>query len=264
MVIITAATVVLVLISSLYALQVLTRQKAVGEFEATQNSMLAFDDALRDIAWDPEGSRSVLFTTQYGSMRLIDGYKNYTISTTGLNDTFTYSFTTAAVKYQMPYGYSVSGSGSSYILGDARTIFYRLNDSPGQILLEHGSESASFALNYRVRISEQGQMLVGSTTYNYIDIFVIRLKCQSVAIDASDFSLVCKNIGMKTESVATYSEYSSVVYTITNDSFARILVSDNASPASESNYVDLVQDLNLTEGAKVIFNLIVAEVRVST
>lgn len=263
MVIITAVTVVMVIVASNYALQYLTRQQAVAEFGTTQDSILAFDDALRDIAWDPEGSRSILFRTQYGSMVLKDNYNSYTISASGLNDTFNYQFKTAAVRYQIPYGYGISGSGSSYILGDDRTVVNKLTDSLSQVLLDYGSELASITLNYRVRVSEQGQTMVNGATYNYIDIFVTRIKCNSTAIDATDFSLICKNVGLRTESVATYSGQSSTIFTITDTNNARISVMDNAS-AFNADSIDLVKDLNLKSGDNVIFNLIVSDVRVST
>jgi hypothetical protein len=118
-------------------------------------------------------------------------------------------------------------------------------------------------LNYRVRVSEQGQITVGQNTYNYIDIFVIKLNCDNGAIGATDFGLVCKNIGLKTQSAAQYSQQKSTVYTITNEANARISVLDSAHP-DDGDYVDLVQDMNLKLGDNIIFNLIVADVRVST
>ena len=262
MVIITAATVVLVVIASSYALQVLTRQQAEAELDTVQNSILAFDDALRDIAWDPEGSRSILFRTQYGNMLLMED-KSYTISSSGLSDTFSYNFDTATIKYQMPYGYGVPDTGSSYILGDGNTVVHRLSESLGQVFVEYESGATSITLNYRVRVSEQGQTVVGQTTYNYVDIFVIKLNCNNGAISGSNFNLICKNVGLKTISAADYSQQSSTVYTITDETSARISVLDNAHP-SDGDYIDLVQDMNLKLGDNVIFNLIVADVRVGT
>jgi hypothetical protein len=251
MVIITAATVVLVVVSSAYALQVLTRQQAEAEFETVQNSILAFDDALRDIAWDLDGSRSVRFTTQYGNLRLINGGKNFTINAYGINGTFSYQFSTAVVEYEMPHGYGIPGGDSSYILGDDRTAVSKLTESLGQAFLEHKNGSAIITLNYRVRVSEEGPITVGLSEINYIDIFVISLKCESSAISSSDFNLVCRNIGIKT--------ISSDVFSVTAPTGAYISVSDG----TKSNSVNL-DDLNLNYGENAVFNLIVSEVRVST
>ena len=240
-VIITAATVVLVLVSSLYALQVLTRQEAQSELGTVQDSILVFDDAVRDIAWDRDGSRSVRFATQYGNMLLIDGEKSFEIKSAIGS---LYNFTTAVVKYQMPYGYGTSGSGSSYILGDNRTIVSSLADSLGQTLVVHESELTSITLSYRVRVSVGGPIEVNGKTVNYVDIFVVRLTCATSEIPAGDFNLVCKNVGLTT----TSHEYPI----------------DAASSISISNVKgsDTVH-LALT-GDSVVFNLIVAEVRVST
>jgi len=263
MVIITAATVVLVLVSSGYALQVLWRQQATAEFDAVQNSLSSFDDALRDIAWDRGGSRSVRFTTNYGNMRLIDSSKEFTISAIGLNDTFSYEFTTSAVKYQMPYGYGynagTSGNESPYILGDEKTVVSRLTDSFGQALVEQNSDFTSITLNYRVRVSEEGPIKTlepSKTTVNYVDIFVIRLKCVSSEIGAGDFDLVCKNIGLDTKSYG--------VYSIAAATGAHISVSDGTEPVgTEPDSINLA-DLSLNYGDNVVLNLIVADVRVST
>lgn len=249
MVIITAATVVLVVVSLAYALQVLTRQQAEAEFETVQNSILAFDDALRDIAWDMDGSRSIRFTTQYGNMRLIDDGKNFTISAYGLNSTFNYPFSTAVVEYEMPHGYGIPGSDSSYILGDDRTVVSKLTESLGQAFLEYKSGFTSIALNYRVRVSEEGQITVGTSKINYVDIFVISVKCESAAISPSDFNLVCKNIGLETISLGVFS---------VAETDAHISVSDGTN----TNSVNL-DDLNLNYGDNVVFNLIVSEVGVS-
>jgi hypothetical protein len=244
-VIITAATVVLVIVSSLYALQVLTRQEAQAEFETAQNSILAFDDALRDIAWDRDGSRSVRFTTKYGSMLLIDGSKSFSISASNGSDTFSpSSFSTSVIKYQMPNSYGISGSGSSYILGDNRLVVDRLSDSFGQALLVYESEQASITLNYRVRISESGAIDVNGKTVNYVDIFVISLTSNSSIISNSDFNLVCKNVGLNTISSDEYAISGPI----------SIIVSDGLASDSVT--------LNLT-GDSVVFNLIEAEVRVS-
>ena len=250
MVIITAATVVLVLISSGYALQVLWRQQAAAEFDTIQNSLLTFDDSLRDIAWDRGGSRSVRFTTGYGNMRLIDSYKSYTISVTGLSDTFSYSFTTAAVKYQMPYGYGASASlGSSpFILGDESNVVSRLNESLGQAVIDQTPEFTSVALNYRVRVNYEGSVKIlnpSGITVHYFDIYVIRVKCSSSEIPSGDFDLVCKNVGLETVPFGMYTVNSGDAY---------------ISVGPESDKVPL----NLGSGATVIFNLIVADVRVST
>jgi hypothetical protein len=250
MIIITAATVVLVLVASGYALQVLMLQRAAAEFDTVQNSILTFDDALRDIAWDRAGSRSIRFTTNYGNMRLINASKNFQIEATGIsgNSAFNYQFSTAVIKYQMPYGYGAVASvgPSGYILGDAITVVSRLNESLAQAVVEQTPEMTSITLNYRVRVNYEGSVEIlqpSRMTVHYYDIYVIRVKCDNLAIQSGDFDLICKNVGLQTVSYGMYKV-------------------DSNDP-----YVSVGPDtfhLGLSSGANVIFNLIIADVRVST
>ena len=244
MVIITAATVVMVLVSSSYALQLLIQQQAAAEFNTVQKSILAFDDAVRDIAYDRGGSRSVRFTASYGNMLLINRGKNFTISAPG----FEYKFSTAVVKYSMPYTLTTIDE-SPYILGDEQNIVSSLTDSSGQALVIQESGSANIYLNYRVRVNAEGtsSAVIDSKTVNYVDIFVIRLICTSTVIGASDFDLTCKNVGLTT----------------TQSNLLPVSGPINISVSLDgSSSVDSFQ-LNLS-GDQVIFNLIMADVRVST
>jgi hypothetical protein len=243
-IVITAVSVVLILVSSLYALQVLTTQQAKAEFEGIQTSFLVFDDAVRDIAWDLDASRSVRMATQFGHMRLIDSAKSFEIRNT-LEPL--YSFTTAVVKYQMPSGYGASGDvpPPAYILGDNRLVVSKLTESSGQALLIQESEQTSITLSYRVKVSERESIVIGSRTVNYVDIFVVRLKCETSNIPAGEFDLVCRNVGLTT---ITSEEY-------TIDAASSISVSDGDH--SDTVYLTLTGD-------SVIFNLIIADLRVST
>jgi len=198
MVIITAATVVLVMVSSGFALQALERQQASAEFDTVQKSVLAFDDAVRDIAWDVGGSRSVRFTTNYGNMRLIATDKTFQISGPMLS----YSFNTSVIQYQMSSGYISLGNGySSYVLGDEGNLVSSLTDSFAQVLVSQEKSFASVALNYRVRVSREGpSIIVNGQSITYVDILVIRLNSTSVAIGSGNFDLTAKNVGLNTES----------------------------------------------------------------
>ena len=253
MIVITAATVVLVLVSSLYALQVLSRQEAQAEFSTVQNSVLAFDDALRDIAWDRGGSRSVRFATKFGNMLLIDAgdsAKSFEISASGFNGTDEslrlYELSTAVVKYQMPYDYGISGTESYYILGNESVVVSRITDSLGQALVKQESGFSSITLNYRVRVSEEGytELLGTNTTISYVDIFIIRLNCNSSVIGVGDFDLVCKNVGLET---------------ISRGPFTVNATSPSVLVGTDSISLDFLES-----GDKVIFNLIISDVRVST
>jgi len=243
MVIMVAATVVLVMVSSSFALQALERQQAAAEFDTVQKSVLAFDDAVRDIAWDLGGSRSVRFTTHYGNMRLVSSSKSFSISMPGVSEP--YEFTTSVVKYYMPFSYFTLGNEySAYILGSSSTVVSSVTDSFGQVLVKQEKGFASIALNYRVRVSRQGPSTYVETmqqSINYVDILVIRLNCLNVTIGSGDFDLVAKNIG------------------ITTDSYP----ADLATAGAISVVSDEVSASVILEAGHYMFNLIIADVQVS-
>jgi hypothetical protein len=197
MVIITAATVVLVLVSSIFALQALEHQQAAAEFDTVQKSVVAFDDAVRDIAWDLGGSRSVRFTTNYGNMRLIASNKAFQID----GPSFTRSFNTSLIQYQIPNSYLNLGRGyHSYILGDENTVISSLTESLAQVSINQEKNFYSLALNYRVRVSQEGpSTIVNGQFLTYVDILIIRLNSTGVTLASGDFDLTAKNIAITTE-----------------------------------------------------------------
>jgi hypothetical protein len=247
-VIITAASVVLVLVAANFALQVLQSQRAIAEFDTAKKSILAFDDAVRDIAWDQSGSRSIRFTNSYGNLRLIPNDKTFNINFAGLNNTSNgnlFTFKTASVKYQMPTGYGMPGVASSYILGSESAVVSNLTASMGQALVKHESGFNSITLNYRVRVTDEGAITVSGAPVNYVDIFVIRLNCTGSALAAGDFDLGCRNVGLKTIQLGAY-----------------VVTDVPTISVSEDAKIDVV-NLGLNTGKVVIFNLIIADVRVS-
>ncbi len=236
MVIITAATVVMVMIASGFALSALTHQQAAAEFDTVQDSILAYDDAVRDVAWDLGGSRSVRFTTQYGNMRLIASQKSFSIT-----GPINYNFTTAVVKYQMPNGYLTLGNGySEYVLGNSGTVVSSLTDSFAQVMVNQEKDFTSISLNYRVRVTTEGPSTnVQGMILNYVDILIIRLNCTSVAIGSGDFDLTAKNLGLTTQSIGPVQVNQGI--TVTSDG------KSNSIALSSGTYM---------------FNLIVADVQV--
>ena len=242
MVIITAITVVLVLVAGTYANQVLAQQRAAAEFDVVQNSILAFDDAVRDIAWDRGASRSVRFTTDYGIVRLFSSNKTFEITTSEFSKTIT----TGTVKYLMLSNYLSLGNGySSYILGDDSPVVSSISDSVGQALVKQEGGFVSIGLNYRILVNREGpSIMVGSTSIDYVTIMVIMLNCTNSSIDG-DFELVAKNMGLSTTSYGPYP----------------VATAHTVSVVSEGVQESIQLDL---EAEQVMFNLIIAEVQVRT
>ena len=240
-VIITAATICLVLVAGTYANQVMERQQSASEFDTVQDSILAFDDAVRDIAWDRSGSRSVRFTTKYGDVRLLPSNKSFEIITSGFSETIN----TAVVKYYLSSNFLALESGySSYILGDENPVVSSLTDSFGQALVKQEPDFSTVSLNYRVRVSREGpSTVVHSTPINYVDILVIRLNCVDLSAAYGDFELVARNVGLNTTSYGPYPVDSGTIKVV-----------------SEGIEKSIQLDL---EAGQVIFNLIIADVQVS-
>lgn len=242
-VIITAATICLVLVAGTYANQVLESQQASSEFDTVQKSILAFDDAVRDIAWERGGSRSIRLTTNYGDVRLLPSNKSFEIKMSGVSEPQTIS--TAVVKYYMPSAYFTLGNRHPiYILGDNRSVVSSLSDSFGQALIKQERDFSSIAFNYRVRALPEGPSItVGSKSISYVDIMVIRLNCINFSVAYGDFELVAKNVGLTTESFGPCNSTGTI-----------IVVSEGIH---ESIHLDL-------DGDQVMYNLIIADVQVST
>ncbi len=243
-VVITAATVVMVLVSGSYALQLLERQRASTEFDVAVKSILTFDDAVRDIAWDRGGSRSVRFTTNYGALHLLQQNKSVNIRALEYS-AVNQDLSTGVVRYSIPTSYLTFGNGySSYILGNESTVVSSTAASVGQALASQELGYVNVALSYRVRVTEEGP----SSLANYVDILMIRLNCATAPALIGDFDLVARNTAITSTPLGPFPA---------GNSTTTISVSvDGGSP----NTVTLALNPNL----QVIFNLIVADVRVST
>jgi hypothetical protein len=245
MVIITAATVVLVLISGTYALQVLERQQAASEFDTTQRSFLAFDDAVRDIAFDRGGSRSVRFTTKYGTLALLPNNESMFINVEQYG--FNHTVDVASVEYSIPSELVTFGQGyKKYILGDETTVVTSSGDRSGRVLTEQQSGLLSLALDYRVRITTEGPPItVNSQLVTYIDIVVIRMNTTNTHYLNGDYDLIARNVGISSTQYGPFNI----------DSPTSTTISVSIAGVTDEITVDLEPDL-------VIFNLLIADVMV--
>ena len=247
MVIITAATVLLVLVAGSFATTVLDRQQAATEFNALQKSILALDDAVRDVAWKEGASRSVRFTTSRGSFQPISTTKSIEIEFDGTLITED-PIQTSVIKYFMSDSYITLEKEQDYFLGDANSSVSSISDSLGQASFTHVSGFASISLGYRVRVSNEGRYQFGenSTDYvNYVNIMIIELSCADLAGATGDFNIVARNMGVTT----TPYPFS---YTSAGTHEINVYVDDEPSPVS----------IQLDSG-QIILNLVVSKVSVS-
>ena len=242
MVIITAATVVLVLVAGTFAVQLLDRQQGSSEFDTVQKSLVTFDDAVRDIAWDRGGARSVRFTVNYGYLNLLPDEKTLQIKIDEYPG-FEQNISTGVVKYSIPTSYVTHGEDYElYVLGDENTVTSSTGESYSQLVVTQHSSSIGYTLSYRVRVIHEGS----SPFANYVDILVIKLNCVNSTL-VGNFDLVARNVGVTTTTSTSFEAVGS---------FATINVTLDGVT---SDPVKVALDPRLP----VVFNLVTAEVRVS-
>ncbi len=257
-ILITAVTVALVLVAFVYAYQVLDRQRGMSEFEIAQKSILAFNDALENVAWKPGATRSTRFTVQYGYLQLVPSINPITIRATvnGVSQnlsTATFPGSTGIIKYALSTDYVTFGPGyESYILGDNRSVISGSADGYGRSAIRQltGTGLVTITLDYRVRAMLTSVMNVSGVNTNYVDIWVIKLS-MLVSKEWSyihDFDLQAKTLSVKTASYR---------YDVT-DPTSVVSVQIGGVPA---NTVPIT--LTISGLSQVVFNVVVAEVQVN-
>jgi len=247
--IITAVTVALVIAASVYAYQVLEKQRGETEFEVAKKSILAFDDALENIAWKPKSSRSVRFTVEYGTLELIPDA--VTLNVSAILDGTEYplnSTSTGLVRYFIENRYVNLGDGyKSYILGDDSLIVTEGTESLGRAIVEQESGLVNITLSYRTRAMGASVIEVGGTDVNYVNVWIIKVTIEHWSTYIHDFDLKAKCLDVKTSALGPYTVAPGV---------GNCTIRVQSGVESDSTVISLVP-------GKVVFNIIVAEVEVT-
>lgn len=251
-VIMTAVTIVLVIVASSYAYILLDQQRGAAEFEVAKESILAFDDALEHVAWQPDAAQSARFTISYGQLELIPGGHSEASDLVvnayvGTDVTDHPSISTGFIRYSINNKYANFREGyRSYILGDGNLTVTSGTESLGRAVVEQTSGFVNITLDYRVRVMKTSETKVNNVTVNYVNVWIIKLEIPKWSTYIHDFNLKarCHNV-----STTAYGPY-----TVDGD------VKVTASLGAESSEV-YITDLEL--GEKVVFNFIVAEVKVT-
>jgi len=174
-VIITAATIVLVLVASNYAYQTLERNEGLAEFGVAKKAMLAFDDAVKSIAWKTNSSRSVRFVASYGALELLPNALNVTVLVQVGADCRFFTFQTGLIRYYTSVNYvTYGGNYKEYILGDEKPVVSS-TQSAGQIAIEQQSRWVNVTLEYRVCAMKTFEGEVRGENLTYIDIYIIKI-----------------------------------------------------------------------------------------
>ncbi|MBS7621155.1 hypothetical protein KEJ32_03450 [Candidatus Bathyarchaeota archaeon] len=247
MVIITAVTVVLVLVAGNYAYQVLERQRAASEFDTVKKSFITFDDAIRDIAWDISGARSARFTINYGVLEVMpaNAIKGLPINVTVINypDAKYINFT-GYLRYNLSIYYVTFGDGyKSYLFGDSRTVISKGTENFGTALVEQRSSWVSLTLYYRVKVSRTSVVQVGSDIVNYVEILIIKITAARWSVYKGDIDLAARNKAITTISYGAYN------------------AGNNCTISVSIGGLNDIISVNLEPG-KVVFNFVITEVQV--
>jgi hypothetical protein len=253
--IMTAVTVALVLAAFVYAYQMLEQQRGVSEWEVAKKSILAYNDALENVAWKPGAVRSTRFTAQYGYLQLIPNANSITISATvngGVeplsNDT--YPGMTGIIKYWLSTEYvSFDPDYELYILGNSSSMISSSSDSYGRAVINQQPGMISMTLDYRVRAMRTSVIDVGGVQTNYVDIWVIKLSMlvPNAWSYVNEFDLQAKTVSVTTASHR---------FTGVTDQTSVVSVQIGSAPASQV-------PVTLTVPGTVVYNVVVANVQVN-
>jgi hypothetical protein len=253
--IMTAVTVALVLAAFVYAYQMLNQQRGVSEWEIARKSILAYNDALENVAWKPGATRSTRFTAQYGYLQLIPDANTITISATvnGVAQPLpnaTYTIVTGSIKYWLSTEYvSFSPDYEMYILGNSSSLISSSSDSYGRAVINQQPGMVTMTLDYRVRAMKTSVIDVNGVQTNYVDIWVIKLSM----LVPSEWSYVNEfDLQAKTLSVVTASRS----FTGVTNQTSVVSVQIGSTPASQVPIV-------LTVPGTVVYNVVVADVQVN-
>ena len=252
-VIMTVTAISLTLVAASYAYQILEQQRGATEFDVAMESILAFNDALENIAWKPQASRSARFTISYGQLDLIPNI-DLKVNVTDYSGA-SYSSSTGYIMYRTKTRYVSFGEGyQSYFLGNNRTLSTGAG-SYGRGSIEQDSGWVYMTLSYGVRVMKASTIETnqGSLTVriNNVDIWIIRMNITKWSTNIGDFDLKAKCLDVTTETRAGPEGNG---YDVLNGR-CNIAVQLGANPLDMAT-IEL-------DGDKVVFNFVIATVHVS-
>jgi len=258
-VIMTATAITLTLVAASYAYQILEQQRGATEFDVAMESILAFNDALENIAWKHQASRSSRFTIDYGQLDLMPN-KSLMVTVTDYPNA-SYSNSTGYIIYSTKTKYvSFGESYSSYFLGDNGTLSTGAG-SYGRASIEQKSGWVSMTLSYGVRAMKTSTINItqGNETVpvkvNSVDIWIIRISIPDLlrGTNIGDFDLKAKCLDVTTESLAG-ADGNGYVLDVNKQCNITVRLGEDESFTT----IQLDADAD-----RVVFNFVVATVQVS-
>jgi len=252
---ITGTTILLVLIASIYAYQILEQQKGLSEFEVAKKSILSYNDALESVAWKLQASRSTRFTIEYGLLELTPNASSIGIDATVGSSTQTlYNGTNGRIRYTISDKYTSFGTSyTAYLLGNSSNLLVGSADNYGRVIVSQEESWVSVLLDQRVRAMRTSVIknLVTGKNVNYVDIWVIKTK---MIVGQRweyihDFDLKAKCLSIKTVTKGPYD--------VNGNTNAVISVSIGGGIPSTGSV-----PLDPTSQGQVVFNVVVSEIQV--
>lgn len=252
-VIMTVTAISLTLVASSYAYQILEQQRGATEFDAARESILAFNDALENIAWKPQASRSARFTVNYGQLNLIPN-RDLVVNVTDYSNA-NYLGSTGYITYSTRTKYVNFGEDyQSYFLGNNGTLSIGAG-SYGRGSIEQISGWVYITLSYGVRAMKAStiESTQGTVRVNNVDIWIIRISIpdSSRGTNIGDFDLKAKCLNVTTDTRAGPDGNG---YDVLNGR-CNIAVRLGDNPLDKAT-IEL-------DGDKVVFNFVVATVQMS-
>ncbi len=247
-VIMTATAITLTLVAASYAYQVLEQQRGANEFDATLKSFLAFNDALENVAWKPEASRSSRFTVNYGQLELIPNQllEVNVIDYAGAG----YQGSTGYIRYSTRTKYANFGEHyHSYFLGNNMTLSTG-SGTYGRGAITQNSGWIHLTLMYGVRAMKASTIETAQGTVNNVDIWIIAINIAKSSTNIGTFDLKAKCLDVTTLSWAGGDGNG---YLVVN---GRCTIAVQLGDAVDTATIEL-------DGNRVVFNFVIATVQVS-
>ncbi len=256
MAIITAATIVMVLVSSTYAYSALQRQQASSEFDAMQKSFQTFDDTVRDVAWNRASARTTHFTADYGFIEFVGPYSlSITARNGSQNTAFSADVQTSILRYNLSTRYLTFGNNyQNFIIGDSKAILDKPTEPAGQLVVTQKNAWINVNLAYRVRV-----MIENSSDCSYVDVLVTRLYCDSSGTNGGDFDLLARNTQVTTN---TYPQTPITLSSPTSYTIQATMKDSIGQTISIPYLTNPDSVICVLAPGKVVFNFIVTTVQV--
>jgi hypothetical protein len=248
-VIMTVTAITLTLVASSYAYQILEQQRGATEFDVAMESILAFNDALENIAWKLQASRSARFTVDYGQLELIPDI-NLIVNVTDYPGA-SYSSSTGHIVYCTKTRYVNFGEHyQSYFLGDNGTLSTGAG-SYGRGSIEQKSGWVYMTLSYGVRAMKASTIETtnGTVRVNNVDIWIMRMNITKPSTNIGEFDLKAKCLDLTTE---THAPEGNGYDVLSGQCNITVQLGDNPLDTAT---IEL-------DGDKVVFNFVIATVQV--